>query len=140
MLKFYSIVDLAGSSCLGVVSEYCKDGNCAAHLARPLSSAHYLLEMKQLANTLCSLHKLGIMHGDIKPNNILLHEGDLLFADIALPSFAPKLRLRDTPGAYHYFAPEYWEGGLCLASDVWSLGLIYLEMYHRKGMRELEGL
>ena len=34
-----------------------------------------LLEMKQIAQGVEWLHRANIIHGDLKPNNILLHEG-----------------------------------------------------------------
>lgn len=101
---------------------------------------HILQEMKQLAQCVEWLHSKGVVHGDIKPTNILYKDSQLLISDMMMPAFSHVLRLRDTPGTYDYFSPEHFSSLLSPASDIWSLGVIFLEMFHRKKVRELQQL
>lgn len=74
------------------------------------------------------LHSAGIIHGDLKPENILCHAGErFLICDFGSASVTPDTRPREfTP---KYAAPEIKSGGyLQLASDVWSLGVIFVEV------------
>jgi len=50
------------------------------------------------------------------------------------------MRLRDIPGSCDYFPPEHYQGGVTMSGDVWSLGLIFVEMVLRKSIRELLNL
>lgn len=99
-----------------------------------------LLEMKKIAINLANLHRNKACHGDLKPNNIFLKEGNLILGDITIPSFTNTLRLREIQGTYDYFPPEHYQGGVTMSGDIWSLGLIFLEILMRKSIRELLNL
>lgn len=99
-----------------------------------------MLEMKKIAIHLANMHRNKHCHGDLKPNNIFVREGNLLLGDITISSFMNTLRLRDIPGSCDYFAPEHYQGGVTMSGDIWSLGLIFMEMVLRKSIRELLNL
>jgi serine/threonine protein kinase len=61
----------------------------------------------------------------------------LILSDMILPSFKKSLRLRDVPGAYDYYPREFFNDEMSNASDVWSLGIIFLEMYYGHSIRFL---
>ena len=87
-----------------------------------------------LAFGLAWLHSKLIRHKDIKPANILIHEGKLLFCDFGSAMDAELLDTTQTEGLAHkrtprYASPETHEKKKRNeSSDVWSLGCVFLEM------------
>ena len=91
---------------------------------------------REIADALDYAHRHGVLHRDIKPGNILLHEGRPMLADfgIALP-LGPGGTQRTTEvglslGTPHYMSPEQAtaEQELTPKSDVYSLACVLYEM------------
>ncbi|MBE2181801.1 MAG: serine/threonine protein kinase [Anaerolineae bacterium] len=94
-------------------------------------------------------HRAGIVHADIKPQNILVTREDVLkVTDFgiaqALASGTPGERQAVVWGSPHYFSPEQARGERpTTASDVYSIGIVMFEMltgrppYSGKDQREL---
>jgi serine/threonine-protein kinase len=78
---------------------------------------------------LAALHRAGLAHGDIKPDNIMLKRtGNVKLVDFgtAVDTRNPGVRIAWTPT---YAAPEVLEGAMNSAqSDLASLGYVFLEM------------
>lgn len=75
----------------------------------------------QLWSAVTFLHDIGVVHGDIKPGNMLLiSTGEIRLCDFGSSSVLPKLRTSH-PGTYEYLAPEgVLESTYGTPLDVWA--------------------
>lgn len=86
----------------------------------------------QLVNGLNYLHSLNIIHGDIKPSNILVFPHlNVKYSDFNLST----LYMNDTTFDKNFYTitfrgPEVLAGKTCLKSDIWALGCTLFEIYY----------
>ena len=87
---------------------------------------------KQITRALAHAHERGIIHRDIKPQNImLLRDGTLKVADFGIAALENEVHENNgqTIGSIHYIAPEQARGNSPDArSDIYSLGVVMYEM------------
>lgn len=118
-----------------VVMEYI-DGPTLGELLKrsaPLSPTVTLSVLDAVAAAVGELHDRQIIHGDIKPSNVLLDAaGRVAVTDFGLTctrSFAGQRAggggIAGTPA---YMAPEMFEGTVSLRSDVYALGILTFEL------------
>lgn len=120
---------------LYVVMPWMTGGSLKQRLAEgalPLEEAFGILE--QLAPALDAVHELGILHGDIKPSNILFdadgraYLSDFGMVKLAEASLSPGVHVLLGPPAY--ISPEQASGSSDLdgRSDVYMFGIVMFEM------------
>jgi serine/threonine protein kinase len=87
-----------------------------------------------LARALEFLHEQSIRHKDIKPSNILVHGGRVLFTDFGLAFDFTDKEGSTTVGMVNGMSPRYCAPEVAgyeprnSSSDIWSLGVVFLEM------------
>lgn len=89
--------------------------------------------MKQIASAIAHAHENGIIHRDIKPQNILINRfGQVKVTDFGIAMALSATALTQTNsilGSVHYLSPEQARGGLATKkSDIYSLGIVLFEL------------
>ncbi len=134
----YDVVEHAGE--LWLVMEYVEGETLRRRLKQPISTEEFFAIASQCCEGLQAAHEKGIIHGDIKPENIMLTPGNrvkILDFGVARrawnsnPDEATKSMetMTASGGTPAYMAPEVLlqrpDDG---RSDIFSLGLVFYEM------------
>ena len=85
----------------------------------------------QIARALSHAHSKGIVHRDIKPQNIMVvKDGNIKVADFGIAHLQTEsAEAPETMGSIHYISPEQVHGDpIDARSDIYSLGVVMYEM------------
>ncbi|MBX3127711.1 MAG: protein kinase [Polyangiaceae bacterium] len=112
-----------------------QDLSRAVHARGPMSLAELASVMRPLCHALGAAHRVGVVHRDVKPENVFLattqsttHPQVVKVLDFGIAKVAAQVRQTNTAamGTPLWMAPEQTElnAPITPAADVWPLGLI----------------
>ena len=99
----------------------------------PLPIQEALRMMDELTGAIAHAHQNGVIHRDIKPQNILVAEdGTVKVTDFGIAIALSSTTITQTNsvlGSVHYLSPEQAKGGMATEkSDIYSLGIVMFEL------------
>jgi tetratricopeptide (TPR) repeat protein len=139
-IKHHHIVELIGSYTdsryMALVMSPVADMDLGTYLTRATISNHPELRtfFGCLATALEYLHQHKVRHKDIKPGNILVARGNILFTDFGLSRDFTDANSSTTMSMVNGMTPRYCAPEVAqyqprnTASDIWSLGVVFMEM------------
>ena len=101
----------------------------------PFPEKKPLFFFRQMVEAFKVLSRSNIMHRDIKPDNILLHNGNIKIADFGFckPLENQNDMVQTMLGSPIYMAPEVIRGEVYTnKADIWSLGVVLYQMLFGK--------
>jgi serine/threonine protein kinase len=89
--------------------------------------------IQQLLDAVAYAHEAGVIHCDIKPENILMFEDNQIrLADFGIAKLAQKTISGSGTGTVGYMSPEQAMGKPSARSDVFSIGLLAFRVFSGK--------
>lgn len=105
----------------GTLKQYLTKGALPPHEAGSI--------LTQIADALQEVHEHCLAHGDIKPSNILLENGQVYLADFGLARHMQETKdVSEMQGTPEYMAPELTTQTATPASDIYALGIVLYQM------------
>lgn len=137
-----------GYTMLGVIVTPMATASLDKYFSQSMSSKELVQFVYQLFCSVDILHRLNLIHNDIKPENILVLDQKPLLTDFGLTLWGDPLFRRKTDElvTLPYRAPEMlciqgtqelWPHAMSAPSDMWSLGMVLLELVWAKRERDL---
>jgi hypothetical protein len=122
--RLYIAMELAESSLRRRLDQCVRSGG------RGIPVPELLGYLRQAGGALDHAHAHGVLHRDIKPDNVLLSAGFAKVADFGLACLLDGARSfsATTCGSAPYMAPEIWLGRACAQTDQYSLAATYVHL------------
>jgi len=115
-----------------IAMELCSGGLKERLAAGPLAPREALARAAELFATLAAVHRTGVVHGDVKPGNLLFRGESLVLGDFGVARLVagerPVVDERGARGTLAYMAPEQRRGELSSAADLWAAGVVLIEL------------
>ena len=126
---------LASTDLIFVVTEYADENLAQVVPQRALTAAEADAMLGPTIEALAYLHNQGLVHGRIKPSNIMAVSDQLKLSSDSVQDPGASMRKSQ---AVVYDAPEAPTGGLSKATDVWSLGAAVAESLTQRVPRKYD--
>jgi hypothetical protein len=115
------------------VMEYLPGGDLKARMKARLAPEQVLYLTVAMGRALVAIHEAGVMHLDLKPQNVMFRsDGSLVLVDFGVSLLIDRItvsQLEQTLGTPAYVSPEQVLGEACDGrTDLYSLGAIFYEM------------
>ncbi|KAL4502412.1 hypothetical protein ABPG72_011999 [Tetrahymena utriculariae] len=118
-----------------LIMEFCNEGSIEDLIVNQKVSENEVLDyFKQICKAFSELNNKNILHGDVKPSNILLHNSQCKLADFGVSKTIDKksenTTMRGTP---FFMAPQLLNNQpYTTKSDIWSLGITLFFMLFKR--------
>lgn len=119
---------------LWIIMDYCAGGSIRTLLKAGVFEEKYVgVVAREVLTALLAVHKMGVIHRDIKAANILItHEGNVQLCDfgVAVQLTTTALKRATIAGTPFWMAPEVIREGdqYNVKADIWSLGITLYEI------------
>lgn len=119
---------------LYIAMEYLSGGDLKARIRKGIAPKQALRHLQEMARALDAIHHAGVIHRDVKPQNVMFRDdGALALIDFGISKNVsdarPLTRMGKLYGTPNYLSPEQILGKPADArSDLYSLGVVFYEM------------
>ena len=128
IIKFYEVIKRRKNE-IYMILEYCDNGDLSEYIdnGQTLHDSKFYYE---ILDALQYLYKKDILHRDIKPQNILIHNWTIKLSDFGFAkTFERNTLITTFCGSPLYMAPEIINTReYNCTSDIWSLGVVLYEL------------
>ncbi|CAB5204423.1 unnamed protein product [Rhizophagus irregularis] len=154
IIQFCGLTKLQDEKNYSLVLEYAEEGTLGKYLRDDTISFEWESQLKfakDIASAISWLHDdVGIIHGDLHPNNILINKGTIKIADFGCSYLKRSNRNAQVQGVIPYMDPNLFEQSPCSSetrehpyiltekADIYSLGVLFWELTSRKSPFDFE--
>lgn len=118
-----------------IVTEYVEGKDLATLLEESTFTSEEAARItKSIAEGIAAIHREGLVHGDVKPKNVLQSkDGRIVITDFGLSADLMRFSTEDlyAAGTIYYLAPEQVKFGynnISIGTDVYAIGAVFYEL------------